>query len=130
MKHDYEVKMRHDWQELTKITRGAAFSIERVRLNDTGIAVEGDFDLPPLARMSMEDQVFVTAFVRSHGSIKDMEQLFGISYPTVKNRLNRIAGQLEFVEINPPSSKSEVLEMLDRGELSVEEALKRMRGES
>ena len=122
--------MRQDWQELTKITRGAAFSIERVRLKDTGIALEGDFDLPPLARLSMEDQVFVTAFMRSHGSIKDMEQLFGISYPTVKNRLNRISGQLEFVEINPPSSKSEVLEMLDRGELSVEEALKRMRGES
>ena len=122
--------MTQDWQELTKITRGAPLSIERVRLRDTGIAVEGDFELPPLARLTMEDQVFVTAFVRSHGSIKDMEQLFGISYPTVKNRLNRIAGQLEFVEINPPSSRSEILEMLDRGEVSVEEALKRMRGES
>jgi hypothetical protein len=122
--------MTQDWQELTKITRGAPLSVERVRLRDAGIAVEGDFELPPLARLTMEDQVFVTAFVRSHGSIKDMEQLFGISYPTVKNRLNRIAGQLEFVEINPPSSRSEVLEMLDRGEVSVEEALKRMRGES
>jgi hypothetical protein len=122
--------MTKDWQELTKITRGVPLSVERVRLGDTGIAVEGDFELPPLARLTMEDQVFVTAFIRSHGSIKDMEQLFGISYPTVKNRLNRIAGELEFVDINPPSSKSEVLDMLDRGELSVEEALKRMRGES
>ena len=122
--------MTKDWQELTKITRGVPLSVERVRLGDTGIAVEGDFELPPLARLTMEDQVFVTAFMRSHGSIKDMERLFGISYPTVKNRLNRIAGELEFVDINPPSSKSEVLEMLDRGELSVEEALKRMRGES
>jgi hypothetical protein len=59
-----------------------------------------------------------------------MEQLFGISYPTVKNRLNHIAGQLEFVEINPPSSCSEILALLDKGEISVEEALKRMRGES
>ena len=122
--------MTQDWQELTKITRGAPLSVERVRLRDTGIAVEGDFELPTLARLTMEDQVFVTAFVRCHGSIKEMEQLFGISYPTVKNRLNRIAGQLEFVEINPPSSRSEILEMLDRGEISVEEALKRMRGES
>jgi len=122
--------MTQDWQELTKITRGASLSVERVRIGDTGIAVEGDFELPPLARLTMEDQVFVTAFVRCHGSIKEMEPLFGISYPTVKNRLNRIAGQLEFVDINPPSSRSEVLAMLDKGEISVEEALKRMRGES
>jgi len=123
-------KMRQDWQELTKITRGAAFSVERVRLKDTGIAVEGDFELPPLARLTMEDQVFVTAFVRCHGSIKEMERLFGISYPTVKNRLNHIAGRLEFVDINPPSSRNEILAMLDKGEISVEEALKKMRGES
>jgi hypothetical protein len=123
-------KMTQDWQELTKITRGAALSVEKVRLRDTGIAVEGDFELPPLARLTMEDQVFVTAFVRCHGSIKEMEQLFGISYPTVKNRLNHIAGQLEFVDINPPSSRTEILDRLDKGEISVEEALKRMRGES
>ena len=122
--------MTHDWQELTKITRGALVSVERVRIKDTGIAVEGDFELPPLARLTMEDQVFVTAFVRCHGSIKEMERLFGISYPTVKNRLNLIAGQLEFVDINPPSSRDEILTMLDEGEISVEEALKKMRGES
>jgi hypothetical protein len=119
-----------DWQELTKITCGAPLSVERVRLEGTGIAVEGDFELPPLARLTMEDQVFVTAFVRCHGSIKEMERLFGISYPTVKNRLNKIAGQLEFIDINPPSSRSDILGMLDRGEISVEEALKKMRGES
>jgi hypothetical protein len=122
--------MTKDWQELTKITRGGPLIVERVRLKDAGIAIEGDFELPPLARLTIEDQVFVTAFVRSHGSIKEMEQLFGISYPTVKNRLNRIAGLLEFVEINPPSSRSDILEMLDRGDIPVEEALKRMRGES
>jgi hypothetical protein len=125
-----EVKMNQDWQELTKITRGAPICVERVRLKDTGIAVEGSFELPHLARLTIEDQIFVTAFVRSHGSIKEMERLFGISYPTVKNRLNAIAGRLEFVDINPPSSRSEVLEMLDRGEISVDEALKKMRGES
>jgi len=104
-------------------------TVEKVRLKDTGIAIEGSFELPHLARLIMEDQIFVIAFVRSHGSIKEMERLFGISYPTVKNRLNSIAGQLEFVDINPPSSRSEILEMLDRGEISVEEALKKMKGE-
>ena len=121
--------MTQDWQELTKLTRGSALTVEKVRLIDKDIAIEGSFELPPLARLTWEDQIFVTAFIRSHGSIKDMEELFGISYPTVKNRLNRISQQLEFVDINPPASKSEVLEQLDRGEIDIDYALKKLRGE-
>jgi hypothetical protein len=121
--------MTQDWQELTKLTRGSALTVEKVRLNDKEIAIEGSFELPPLARLISEDQIFVTAFIRSHGSIKDMEELFGISYPTVKNRLNRISQQLEFVDINPPAPKSEVLEQLDRGEIDIDYALKKLRGE-
>jgi hypothetical protein len=120
--------MKHDWQELTKMTRGEPFTIERVRLTSSGIAVEGNFELPPMARLTMEDQVFVTAFLRCHGSIKEMEQLFGISYPTVKNRLAAIAGKLEFVEINPPTSRLEVLEKLDKGEITADQALKNLGG--
>ena len=120
--------MSLDWQELTKITRGAPLTIEKVKLKEKDMAIEGSFELPPLARLTMEDQIFVTAFVRCHGSIKEMEALFGISYPTVKNRLNAIAGQLEFVDINPPAPKSEILDQLDKGEISVEEALKKLRG--
>jgi len=121
--------MAKDWQELTKISRGGPLLVERVRLLESDIALEGSFELPPLARLTLEDQIFITAFVRSHGSIKDMEELFGISYPTVKNRLNRISQQLEFVDINPPLAKSEVLERLERGELSVDEAVKKLRGD-
>jgi hypothetical protein len=120
--------MNQEWNELTKLTQGAAFSIERLRLKESGIVLEGSFELPPLARLTAEDQLFVTAFVRSHGSIKDMESQFGISYPTVKNRLNAISALLPFVEINPPSSKRDVLDELERGEISVDEALKRMKG--
>lgn len=119
--------MTEDWQELTKITRGAPIVVERVRLAEKDLALEGSFELPPLAQLSMEDQIFITAFIRSHGSIKEMEELFSISYPTVKNRLNRIAQRLEFVEINPPPSQSEILAQLEQGELSVEEALERMK---
>jgi hypothetical protein len=56
-----------------------------------------------LAQLPAEDQVFVAAFVRCHGSIKQMEKYFGVSYPTVKNRLNRIGSQLSFVEIEQGS---------------------------
>lgn len=78
------------------------------------------------ARISLEDQVFITAFLRSHGSIKAMEQTFGVSYPTIKARLNRIAGLLEFVEIDPAPSRGEVLDRLKSGEISAEDAIREL----
>jgi hypothetical protein len=123
-----EKKMPQDWNEMTKLTHGAAFSVERIRLKDKEIAIEGSFELPPLARLTGEDQLFVMAFVRSHGSIKEMESQFGISYPTVKNRLNAISALLPFIEVNPPSSRRDVLDLLERGEISADEAVKRMKG--
>ena len=115
-----------DWQELTDLTRGQPFVVERVRLADSGIAVEGAFEPPQLAQLSGEDQVFVAAFVQAHGSIKEMERIFGVSYPTVKARLNRIAGHLDVVETDPAPSGSDVLERLQRDEISVDEALAEM----
>ena len=112
-----------DWQELLRIAQGSPVVIERVRIPEKGIAVEGAFAPPQLARLSLEDQVFVAAFLRSHGSIKEMEQVFGVSYPTIKNRLNRIAAQLEFVETNPAPSRAEVLDRLNRGEITADEAI-------
>src|SRR6476619_7629123 len=90
-----------DWQTLTRLTGGAPIEIERVRLIQQDVAIEGPFELPPLAQLSADDQVFVAAFVRCHGSIKQMEKFFGVSYPTIKNRLNRIGALLPFAEITP-----------------------------
>ena len=118
--------MPREWQELTRLTQGAPLVVERVRLADSGIAVEGEFELPPLAKLSAEDQVFIMAFVRCHGSIKEIERIFGISYPTVKNRLNRLAGQLQFVETLTFSEKEDALAELESGEISAEEAIRRL----
>jgi hypothetical protein len=112
-----------DWQELTDLTRGQSFTVERVRLADSGIAIEGQFEPPQLAQLSGDDQVFVAAFVRAHGSIKEMERIFGVSYPTVKARLNRIAGLLDFVDTDPAPTGADVIERLRRDEISVDEAL-------
>src|SRR5436305_13858590 len=123
-----------DWQALTRLTAGAPFLIERVRLTEQDVALEGQFELPPLARLAAEDQIFVAAFVRCHGSIKQMEKFFGVSYPTIKNRLNKIGSQLSFVEIEqgsetdlPLQTRSEVLDRLSRGELTVAQALERLK---
>ena len=123
-----------DWQELTRLTQGEAIVVERVRLAGKEIAIEGRFELPQLARLSAEDQVFVTAFIRCHGSIKEMEQIFGVSYPTIKARLNRIAQSLEFVETNVAPSRAEVrtesrtviLDRLKSGEITAEEAIRQL----
>ncbi|MGH6955979.1 MAG: DUF2089 domain-containing protein [Caulobacteraceae bacterium] len=112
-----------DWHELTRLTGGQPFVVERVRLAGKDIAIEGAFAPPQLARLSAEDQVFVAAFVRSHGSIKEMEQMFGVSYPTVKARLARIAASLEFIDESPAPARAEVLDRLARGEISAEEAI-------
>ena len=118
--------MTTEWNELTKITQGRPVTVERVRLADSDIAIEGNFMLPILANLPAEDQVFVMAFIRCHGSIKEMEEIFGISYPTVKNRLNRIAAQFQFVEIVKISREEEVIDELESGEISPEEAIRRL----
>ncbi|MFH2055696.1 MAG: DUF2089 family protein, partial [bacterium] len=73
-------------------------------------------------------QVFVAAFVRSHGSIKQMEKLFGVSYPTIKNRLNEIGNRLKFVAVDAapppePEPEGDPLDRLEAGEISAAEAI-------
>ena len=100
-------------------------TLNRAHCVDCDVSLDGEFEVSQLARLSLEDQMFVVAFVRHHGSIKRMESLFGISYPTVKNRLNAIASELDR-GFDAPSPSSRILEELERGEISVEEALERM----
>ena len=99
--------------------------IERIRCRTCDVRMEGECEIPPLAQLSLKDQVFVIAFVRHHGSIKKMERLFEISYPTVKNRLNAI-GQTLDRSFDVPSPNLVVLEQLASGEITVDEALARI----
>jgi hypothetical protein len=119
-----------DWKDLTRMANGERMILERVRLATSGVAIEGAFELPPLAQLSTDDQVFIGAFVRSHGSIKEMERLFGVSYPTIKNRLNRLSqvlGAALAVETEPGPSRTEILDRLERGEITAQEAAEELR---
>jgi len=99
--------------------------VERMVCPACRVTLEGEFEISALGKLSAEDQVFVIAFVRHHGSIKKMESLFGVSYPTIKNRLNAISATLD-KSFEAPSPNLQVLEQLSRGELTVEEALERL----
>lgn len=115
-----------DWHDLTDLTGDRPFAVTGVQLMGSDISIAGQFELPPLARLRYEDQVFVAEFVRCHGSIKHMEKAFGVSYPTVKNRLNRIIGQLQLEQVEQMSEHDEVFDLLERGQITVEEATERL----
>lgn len=122
--------MTQDWHHLTDLTGDREFVVTEVRLTASGITIQGEFEPPPLASLRYEDQVFIGEFVRSHGSIKQMEKAFGVSYPTIKNRLNRIATALQLVHVEsetPAAPPADVLDMLDRGEISADEAAARLK---
>ena len=123
--------MPNEWKELTELTRGKPISVERVRVLETNIAIEGSFELPALAQLSMDDQVFIGAFVRSHGSIKEMERLFGVSYPTIKNRLNRLSQALALgmgIDAAPAApGRAEILDRLERGDITPREAIEALK---
>ncbi len=120
--------MYHSWKKLITMAGGKKFLISKVHIPEDHIDIEGNFQLPPLAELSMEDQLFAAAFLKTHGSIKQMETIFGISYPTVKNRLNSIAKQIDIVdvEVDIRQSVSSILDKLEQGEIDVSDALKEM----
>ena len=118
--------MAHEWQNLSQMVGDQEITVNRIIAQPSGITVEGEFRLPPLAKLPYEDQVFAAVFIKVHGSIKEMEQAFGISYPTVKSRLNKIGRRLGFIEMKTVSNREETLARLERGEISVDEAVKRL----
>ena len=116
------------------MTQGEPLIIERVRLAGKEIAIEGRFELPQLARLNSDDQVFVTAFIRCHGSIKEVERIFGVSYPTIKSRLNRISQSLEFVETDVAptqedirhTTRTAIMDRLKAGEINAADAIREL----
>jgi len=73
-------------------------AVTRLTCMECQTEVAGHFRLPPLLRLAAEDQRFVEAFIVASGSLKSMANQLNVSYPTVRNRLNRIIDQLTDVE--------------------------------
>ncbi len=61
---------------------------------ECGTAVQGDYLLPALSRLGSEDQQFALSFILRSGSLKEMARLYGVSYPTVRNRLDDLITRL------------------------------------
>lgn len=92
---------------------------------ECGIRVEGIFSLSPLAFLSPEEQALVIAFIRSYGSIKRIGEILGVSHPTARGRIEKLVESINRLMEAPPEA-SAVLELLERGEISFDEAMERL----
>lgn len=74
--------------------------------------------------MNDEQKYFIEVFIKNRGNIKEIEKELGISYPTVRNKLDEVIYTLGYKLEKPVINQKEVLEKLSKGEISKDEALK------
>ena len=117
---------------------GGEIVVTRFYCPETDVNIEGRFQVPqaPFAQLSQEQLDFVETFVRCEGKLSRMEGELGISYPTVRNRLHEVIRALGYEpgkeESTGPAEneRKQILAELDAGEISFDEAMKLLQGES
>jgi hypothetical protein len=109
-------------------------TISELTCEHCGTQVKGSFQTPGLFQLSAEQLQFVEVFVRCRGNIKEVEKDLKISYPTVRARLDQVIGTMGY-PVSPDRGDSDsaiatdVLNALENGDLSFDEALQKLRGE-
>ena len=109
--------------------------VTRLHCSSCDTSIEGRFSGGPIAHLIAEHLDFIVTFVRCEGKINRMEQELGLSYPTIRNRLHEVIralgyepGKDEAAEVSP-EKRSTVLEELEAGKISADEAMRVLRGE-
>lgn len=97
-----------------------ALEIRRLGCGQCSTTIDTTLPIPPLCRLPPDLQAFVLTFLRCQGKIRDVEKELGISYPTVIKRLD-LVNVLLGNQLSPSGPKG-ILEQLERGEISVQEA--------
>jgi hypothetical protein len=120
-------------------------SITRLHCRSCGTALEGEFGVGRFGRLSREQLTVLESFLRSRGNLKEMERELGISYPTVRGRLDALVRALGLADgadasavddlqtdtasgEDPANDRRTILERLARREISAEEAAAALRG--
>lgn len=110
---------------------GGAPHVVRLHCSSCGTTIEGRFQASPLSRLTAEQRDFVVTFLKVRGNLREMERELGVSYPTVRNRLDGVLKALGY-EVEREAAREEdrrqVLAALERGELTAEEAVRRLKG--
>jgi hypothetical protein len=110
----------------------ADLEVVRLQCTSCGTAVEGHFDLPKFSRLNPDQLAFLELFLRARGNIKEVERELGLSYPTVRARLDALLAALGYAveperRAETARRRREVLDALDAGTISAEEALRMLR---
>jgi hypothetical protein len=108
----------------------SGMAVSELTCESCGTSVRGRFPVPDLCRLPDDLYQFLVVFVKNRGVIRDVEKELGISYPTVRSRLDAVLAALGFDESVGRGDSGQVIEMLERGEITPEEAEKMLRGES
>lgn len=99
-----------------------SMQISELRCSGCDTTVRGEFPLSPLGSLSEDQLDFIKTFVLSRGNIKEVESRMGISYPTVRNKLDDAISALSG-QAAPVMSRSEVLAALESGKISAAQAV-------
>lgn len=108
---------------------GEPLLVTRLESESGGVAIEGRFYPNEFALLPEEQLEFLRIFVKVRGNLKEAERVLGLSYPTVRGRFEKLLLTLGYeVAEDHSDERNDVLDLLERGELSPEEAAKRLQG--
>ncbi len=101
--------------------------ITRLECSSCHTAISGNFKQDKFSRLNEDQLKFVEVFIRSRGNIKEVEREMGISYPTVRNKLDEVIEALGYSAKDSPEDdvgekRREILDSLEEGEIDSEEA--------
>lgn len=102
---------------------GARMNITELKCSKCTTVVQGNFPINKLISLMEEDRDFLMTFLRSRGNIKEVQERMGISYPTVKNKLDKLLSALGLYDEIKNPNRNEILNALNNGEISTEEAI-------
>ena len=108
---------------------GSGMIVSELQCSSCEVSVRGKFGLPTLSHLPEELYGFLMVFVKNRGVIREVERELGISYPTVRARLDGLLAALGFAEKKDEPDRWHVLDMLEHGEITAEEAEQMLRGE-
>ena len=110
---------------------GDELFVSKLSCHNCHTHIEGDFSLCKFCKLSDEQKNFIEIFIKSRGNIKEIEKEMGISYPTVRGKLENVIESLGYSPKYDEKKidKKEILRKLDIGEITSDEALKMLQGE-
>jgi hypothetical protein len=109
---------------------GSELKATRLSCSTCSTVIESEFSLSKFEMLSSEHLNFVEIFLKNRGNIKDVEREMGISYPTVRAKLNEVLKALGYT-VEEESYKQEdvtqIIDELDKGNINIDEAIKKIK---